>query len=234
MKPTIGVTPLWDDKLESLWMVPGYMDGIAAAGGIPVITPLTSDRGDLERLVQLCDGLLFTGGHDVTPSYYGERPLEGLVETCPARDAMEFTLFELALAAAKPLFGICRGIQLFNVAFGGTLYQDLPSQRPSEIVHTMTTPYDRAQHWTTLELGSPLRTLLGVETFGVNSCHHQAIRELAPGLDAAAFSEDGLVEAVCAREYPFVWAVQWHPELWHKTDPTSQKLFQAFVDAARR
>ena len=167
MKPTIGVTPLWDDKLESLWMVPGYMDGIAAAGGIPVITPLTSDRGDLERLVQLCDGLLFTGGHDVTPSYYGERPLDGLVETCPARDAMEFTLFELALAAAKPLFGICRGIQLFNVAFGGTLYQDLPSQRPSEIVHTMTTPYDRAQHWTTLEPGSPLRTLLGVETFGM-------------------------------------------------------------------
>lgn len=232
-KPAIGLTPLWDEKLDSLWMVPGYMDGVAEAGGIPVALPLTSDKEDLAQLVETFDGFLFTGGHDVDPTRYGEEPIAELGETCAARDAMEFPLAELALAANKPIFGICRGVQVINVALGGTLWQDLPSRRPSETAHVMTSPYDRVQHRVDLQPGSPLRSILGVESLGVNSYHHQAIRKLAPTLDAAAISEDGLVEAVVAPDRNFVWGVQWHPELSHETDPASKKLFKAFVDAAR-
>ena len=135
MKPLIGVMPLWDDEKESLWMLPGYLDGITDAGGIPVVFPFSANEQELDQLTDLCGGFLFTGGHDVSPEIYGETPLPGLVDICRKRDAMETLVLKKAMAADKPILGICRGIQFINAVLGGSLWQDLPSQHSSTVDH---------------------------------------------------------------------------------------------------
>lgn len=213
-------------------MLPGYMTGIAQAGGIPLMLPLTSDREALDQLAYGLDGVLFTGGHDVSPSLYGEDVLPACAACSPERDAMEKILLDLVLERDMAAFGICRGIQFVNAALGGTLWQDLPSQRPSAVEHHMQPPYDRAAHRVGIAAGSPLHDLLGADELAVNSYHHQAVKDLAPHLEVMAVSEDGLVEAVRLPEAHFVWAVQWHPEFSWRTDEASRRLFAAFVRAA--
>lgn len=234
MKPVIGLIPLVDEARESLWMLPGYMDGVEEAGGLPVMLPLTADPADLERLCGFCDGFLLTGGHDVSPSVYGAQRLPVCGELCPDRDAMETALLSRAMARGKPVLGICRGIQLVNAALGGTLWQDLPSQRPSAVEHHQTPPYDKPAHEVSLLPGTPLRALLGAERIVVNSYHHQGLRDLAPGLRPMATAPDGLVEAVWHPEQPFLWAVQWHPEFAWRTQPAARAVFAAFVRAAAK
>ena len=252
MKPVIAVMPLWDDDRQSLWMLPGYLDGIAEAGGTGVMLPLTTDSDAVAQLISLCDGVLLTGGHDVSPSLYGQEPLAGLsdgsedssdggsngnpgsgLETCPARDRMDATALRLALREDKPVLGICRGIQLMNAALGGTLWQDLPTQHPSDVDHHMAPPYDRVAHEVRILPGTPLHELLGQDLLGVNSYHHQAVRDVAPGLVPMAVSTDGLVEAVYAPGQRFCWGVQWHPEFSFRTDASSRAIFHAFVNACR-
>lgn len=231
-KPVIGVVPLVDKERESLWMLPGYLEGLEAAGALPVILPLTEDRQALVQLMEGLDGLLLTGGQDVAPALYGEEPLPQCGETCPRRDGMEQVLLELALAQDKPVLGICRGIQFLNAALGGTLYQDLPTQRPSDLSHVMTPPYDQPVHGVELVPGSPLEELLGCRTLEVNSYHHQGVKELAPGLEVMARATDGLTEGVWMPEKRFVWAVQWHPEFSWKNQEASRRIFAALVQAA--
>ena len=232
MRPVIGVIPLWDDEKDSIWMLPGYLDGISEAGGLPIIFPLTTDEQELRQLFELCDGVLLTGGHDVSPELYHEEPLEGLVECCRKRDEMEGIIFKMALEDDVPVLGICRGIQFINAALGGTLYQDLPLQHPSAVDHHQKAPYDVPAHEVQIVKDSPLYKCLSIAGLPVNSCHHQAIRELAPKLEVMACSPDGLVEAVHMPGRRFVWAVQWHPEFSYKTDENSRKILRAFVDAA--
>lgn len=228
----IGAIPLYDFAKSSYWMLPGYLEGLMEAGGLPVVLPLTADGAMLTQIADQCSGFLFTGGQDVTPEIYGAAALPCCGERCPARDEMEQALLPLILERDKPLLGICRGIQILNAALGGTLYQDLPEQHPSEVTHRQAPPYDLPAHEVELTADSPLRELLGKERLAVNSCHHQAIRTLAPGLRAMAYAGDGLVEAVCAPDYRWVWAVQWHPEFSFRRDADSRKLFRAFVAAA--
>ena len=162
-KPVIGVTPLWDTDKQSLWMLPGYMDGIRASGGIPVVLPLDSDKKAIKQLAHGYDGFLFTGGQDVSPALYGEEPLPACGEPCAMRDAMEPLLFEEAvLQLDKPGLGICRGLQLFNVLLGGSLYQDLDTQHESHIKHRQMPPYHKPAHKALLPYGSPLRQTLEV------------------------------------------------------------------------
>ena len=264
MKPIIGVMPLWDDEKNSLWMLPGYLDGIMREGGIPVIFPFTDDANDLKQLMASCDGFLFTGGHDVMPSLYGENPMEELLECCEKRDQMELIVLREAIKERKPILGICRGLQFINVALGGSLYQDLPLQYPSDVVHHQPAPYDIPSHVVKLVKGSPLYDCLAEslieqadiqnasqqsafqqndrqqndsqqnDCLAVNSCHHQAIKDLAPRLEPMAFADDGLVEAFYLPHYPFLWAVQWHPEYFVYTDVNSQKIFRAFVKAMQQ
>ena len=231
MPPWVGVMPLWDDEKESLWMLPGYLEGIKEAGATPIIFPLSEDTDEIERLVDICDGILLTGGHDVTPSVYGEEPLEGKVSCCIARDNMEKHVLEDAMKKDKPVLGICRGIQFINACLGGTLYQDLPTQHPSEIEHHQTPPYDVPVHDVIIRNATPLYDCLGTDTISVNSYHHQAVKVVAPGLEVMAESEDGIVEALYKPFYSFLWAVQWHPEFSYKTDDNSKKIFKAFVDS---
>ena len=141
-RPLIGLVPLMDYQRASYWMLPGYMQGIEEAGGVPVMLPLTADKAALARLADTCDGFLFTGGQDVTPSVYGAAQTALCGETSPERDAMETELLALARAKDKPVLGICRGIQFLNAALGGTLWQDLPVEYPSEVNHHQTGAYD--------------------------------------------------------------------------------------------
>ena len=231
-KPIIGVTPLYDAPRSSLWMLPGYMQGLESAGAIPVMLPLTADPSELEPLARICSGFLFTGGQDVSPALYGEAPSSACGEICPARDNCEKVLLDLALELDKPILGICRGIQFLNAALGGTLYQDLPSEHPSQVRHRMLPPYDRPCHTVSVLPGTPLAELLEVSQLPVNSYHHQAIRRLAPGLLKMAESPDGLTEAVFMPGKRFAWAVQWHPEFSFRTDEASRRIFGAFVSAA--
>lgn len=209
-QPLIGIVPLVDEARESYWMLPGYMQGVEQAGGVPVVLPLTDDAAALRQLADTCDGFLLTGGQDVSPALYGAAPTPQCGQTCPARDAMEARLLDLALAADKPVLGICRGIQFLNVHLGGTLYQDLPAEHPTAANHHQTPPYDAP---------------------AVNSLHHQAIKTLAPGLAAMAVSEDGLTEAVFLPDKRFVWAVQWHPEFSFRVNEDSRKIFKAFIES---
>lgn len=231
MKPIVGVMPLWDEKRDSLWMLPGYLDGIRQAGGLPVMLPLTHDPDEIAQLAGLCCGFLLTGGHDVSPARYGQAPLPGLIADCPARDEMEQAVLAHALAQDKPVLGICRGIQLINVLLGGTLYQDLPRQHPSAVTHHQRPPYDVPSHTVRLVPGTPLHDLLGQDTLAVNSYHHQAIDRLADGLTAMAYAPDGLVEAVCLPSQRFLWAVQWHPEFSWRVDAASRAILARFVQA---
>ena len=232
-KPLIGVVPRWDAEKDSIWMLPGYMDGIEQAGGLPIMLPLTTDRSSLEQICRTFDGLLFTGGQDVDPSVYHEEKTKHCGEICSQRDKMEATLFSLfVLEMDKPAFGICRGIQFFNAALGGTLYQDLPAQYKNapKLRHHQKKPYDKPSHKVKIKTGSPLQLLLKADEIAVNSCHHQGVKELSKELVCMATAEDGLVEAVFVPGRRFAWAVQWHPE-YSLNDEYSRKLFLSFVNA---
>ncbi|HWR23924.1 MAG TPA: gamma-glutamyl-gamma-aminobutyrate hydrolase family protein [Feifaniaceae bacterium] len=233
MKPVIGITPLYDVKKSSVWMLPGYMDGIAQAGGVPVILPLSAEDADVERLFRVIDGLLLSGGPDIDPSFYGEEKDEKCGEIDAMRDAVEQKYFNKAMSLDLPVFGICRGLQTINVLMGGTLYQDLPSRfiSPNAENHWQGEPHDAPTHKVTLVQSSPLYALLETDKLPVNSYHHQGIRQLAPGLLPSAIAEDGLVEGIYAPHKTFVQAVQWHPEFCLKKDEPSRKIFRAFVNA---
>ena len=232
-QPLIGIVPLIDYQRDSLWMLPGYLNGIIRAGGVPVMLPLTSDPDVLYRAMDVCSGFLLTGGQDVSPQLYGDRPLPQCGEVSPERDAMETMLLQKALESDKAVLGICRGIQFLNVYCGGTLWQDLQTQRPSDTEHHMSPPYGRTVHRVSIAPDTKLYQIFGCTELAVNSYHHQAIKELGSGLQAAAVSEDGLIEGVVMPLHRFVCAVQWHPEFASPDDATAQKLFAAFIAAAR-
>lgn len=232
-KPIIGVIPLYDEEKESIWMLPGYLEGLSEAGAIPVVLPMHLEAGELDELNGMLDGYLFTGGHDVDPRLYDQERLPLCGPSCKRRDQLETMIFEKAGQENKPVLGICRGLQLLNVLYGGTLYQDLPEEYPqkSEIDHHMTAPYDRTVHGVTIKPESPLRQLLGKTKLQVNSYHHQGICALGTGLKVMAVSDDGLVEGIYDPEKKFVWGVQWHPEFIYQKDEDARKIFHAFVEA---
>ena len=228
-KPLIALTPQVDEE-GRWWMNPDYLNSVSRAGGIGVVLPLTGDAGELEEIARRFDGFLFTGGPDLEPSLYGQKREEFCGEVCGKRDEMEMKLFRLAYELDKPILGICRGIQLMNVALGGTLYQDLPSQFPSEVPHrVLGKPLAREVHEILTEPDCPFGDL--PRKLQVNSRHHQAIGLLAPALKVRARAADGVIEAVVCTEKPWVRAVQWHPENFD--NGLSRVVFQEFLKYAR-
>ena len=233
-QPIIGVIPLWDEKKDSIWMLPGYMQGLEEAGAVPLIINLTVSETALKQIAYFFDGFLFTGGHDVNPNLYGQEKTNYCGEICDTRDQMEAYIFrEAVLSQNKPALGICRGIQLFNALLGGSLYQDIPTELPSTIKHTKGPPYDVPAHTVRLLHESPLYKLTGKECLEVNSYHHQGINKIAKGLEIMAMADDGLVEAVYMPDRSYVWAVQWHPEFSLK-DEISRKIFSSFVGSIKK
>ncbi len=230
-KPVIGVLPLFDKEKDSYWMLPAYFQGIEYAGGLPVMLPLNGVE-DCDRLLELCDGILFTGGQDVDPALYGEAAEPFCGELCPARDRLEAAMLRAAMECKRPILGICRGLQFINIALGGSLWQDLLTQRSGSRNHRMERPYDRTEH--SVALSGPLEVLYGAKALGVNSCHHQGIKTLAPGLSPMAVADDGLIEAFFHPAQPFLWAVQWHPEFFDPAAGPGVPVFRVFVEAAMK
>lgn len=232
-KTVIGLIPLYDDERESIWMLPAYMDAISMAGGIPVILPMHVTAEDIDRIDDICDGYLFTGGHDISPALYGEKDRGKCGIINEDRDLLEKLVFDKAYKNDKPVLGICRGLQIINVLSGGTLYQDLHSETDTQIEHHMQPPYDTTAHRVEINKESSLYKLLKTGTLGVNSYHHQAVKKLAPCLKIMAKADDGTIEAIEDINKKFIWAVQWHPEYSYKKDENSRKILQAFVDACK-
>lgn len=233
MLPVIGIVPMFDDKRENYRLRPGYMDAVACAGGIPVMLHPSEDEAVLDQLIESCDGFIFSGGQDIEPALYGEEKLNSCEECMPERDSYEMKFLKLVLDCNKPVLGICRGIQVFNVLLGGSLYQDVPSQLGTAVKHRAEVVGEAAMHTITVCGNTPLAKLTGDSVINVNSFHHQAIKMPAPGLEIMAKAEDGVVEAVYLPEKSFAVAVQWHPELMYKSDKNALALFEALVEAAK-
>ncbi|HEU4589004.1 MAG TPA: gamma-glutamyl-gamma-aminobutyrate hydrolase family protein [Gemmatimonadales bacterium] len=235
--PRIGISGVlrrWQEA-DRAGVNAAYVRAVVGAGGVPLILSQLMAPGDVGLALDACDGLVLTGGEDIDPSYYGEAPSSKLGAVDRERDRFELALFAAARERGLPVLGICRGIQLINVALGGTLYQDLPSERPGAIDHDPKSARTARTHQVRLAPGSRAARVLGVERLVPNSFHHQAIKQLAPGLVATGWTDDGLIEAVESADGPWLLAVQWHPEEMH-ADATAPelKLFGAVVDAARR
>ncbi|MBI4855920.1 MAG: gamma-glutamyl-gamma-aminobutyrate hydrolase family protein [Acetobacterium woodii] len=235
-KPLIGILPLYDSDKQSIWMYPGYTEGIARAGGIPIILSVLNQDKDIEAIADRLDGYVFSGGQDVDPLQYGEAMLECCNEIYPPRDDLEIKLLEAVMKRDKPVFGVCRGLQLINVALGGTLYQDINKQmkRDQQIQHFQQNNYEYPVHEVTIEKNSKLYEIVGSDKIRVNSMHHQGINHLSSRLIATASSSDRLVEAIEIPELSFGLAVQWHPEFLWRDDEKTLNLLQAFVEAARK
>jgi putative glutamine amidotransferase len=233
MRPHIGVLSLHDCEKQTLWINPLYFGGVEQAGGLPSLLPLTDDPACWEAYCQGFDGFVFTGGQDVAPSYFSQEKLPQCGYQSPERDAQELFMLRRLRELDKPVLGICRGLQAINVALGGTLYQDLPTQHPSQVVHRQTMPFDLPHHQVEIFENSMLRSLVGHAHLSVNSMHHQAVWEVAPGLSVAAAAPDGIVEALELPGARFFLGVQWHPEhMWQSYD-SGKRIFQGLVDACR-
>lgn len=203
-----------------------YLQALTEAGANPVLLPLGSG---LPANLDFVDGLLLPGGIDIDPERYGQET-HPTSEVDPEQDSLDFQLLAFAVQHQIPILGVCRGIQVLNVGMGGTLVQDLPSQRPSEIGHPRQGERSLLSHLIRIEKGSRLQAILGGDEFLVNSVHHQGIGELAPPLRATALAEDGLVEGVETTGAGWVVGVQFHPEELVREHEFARRLFKAFVD----
>ena len=224
-KPVIGITPCT--------RVDDYVESVRCAGGEPVVLKNTDDPA---QALEQIDGLLLTGGLDVDPALYGETPHE-TTEVAPERDRFEVPLTRAAIDRDVPLFAICRGVQVLNVAAGGSLVQDIPSAVTSDLNHAIDAPKDRLAHAVHVRPGTRLASALGpaadVGTCPVNSRHHQSVARVAPSFVVSAASPDGVVEAIERPASAFCLGVQWHPENFWRTGEFAG-LFGAFVEAATR
>jgi putative glutamine amidotransferase len=240
MRPRIGVTS-WhrrdSDPLERWEAIrDNYTGAVIAAGGLPLILPIAGDEPALiQDTLEAVDGLLLTGGEDVAPAYYGEAPDERCGEPDADRDLFEIALVRTACERRVPVLGICRGLQVLNVACGGTLYQDLGCRPGTPTYHAADGPErQRLVHAVRVVPGTRLAALLGAEETRVTSTHHQFVKDLAPGFRVCAESqEDGIVEAVEAPGHPFLLGVQWHPERMYRDHAGHLALFQGLTGAAR-
>ena len=226
-------------ELPTCWIMgQRYVEAVRTVGGLPWLIPLIpQDPDTLAAIFDRLDGVFLTGGVDVDPSRYGEPKHPKCGTTDPDRDAVELMLLEHAMAANKPVLAVCRGIQILNVACGGTLYQDVTEQVPAAMKHDyFPTPAQPSRsylaHQISVKADSRLGELLGEAEVPVNSMHHQAIKDLAPNLRATAFAPDGIIEAVEGTGGQFLLAVQWHPEELTDTQPGMKRLFSSFVAAA--
>jgi putative glutamine amidotransferase len=244
-RPLIGIATQTQDavpgQLPRCWiMSQKYVHVLAELGAVPILIPLlTGDEATLREIYDRLDGLFLTGGVDVDPSRYGEAKLEQCGRTDSDRDSVEFQLLSWAIEDHKPVLAVCRGFQVVNVACGGTLFQDVPSQCPAMLKHDYfptesgSPTRDFLAHEITISPATRLGRCMGADRISVNSMHHQAIKTLAPNLTPSAWAPDGLIEGIEGTNGHYLVAVQWHPE--EMTDqPGQRRLFTEFLAAAAK
>ncbi|MBI4240604.1 MAG: gamma-glutamyl-gamma-aminobutyrate hydrolase family protein [Candidatus Rokubacteria bacterium] len=237
--PLIGVSTstTFGKDPERAYVNSAYLSAVQEAGGVPVPLPPQLDDRSIAELADRLQGLLLTGGGDLDPATFSEPPHPTLSEVSPARDRLEISLLRRFMEARRPILAICRGIQVLNVALGGSLYQDVASDPGTEIKHQQSEPRDQPTHQVKVVAGSWLARVLESEELEVNSMHHQAVKALGRGLLSVASAPDALVEGVELDDPDsshFVLGVQWHPEELVRRDPAARRLFRAFVDASRQ
>ncbi|MCD8009884.1 MAG: gamma-glutamyl-gamma-aminobutyrate hydrolase family protein [Lachnospiraceae bacterium] len=244
-RPIIGITCNFDYKddvgMVSCMGITGqqwhfvadnYVDSVERAGGVPVLIPICANMETVWRMVEGMDGILISGGHDVNPQEYGERANGKCGRLMPRRDRQDIALARHVLnETMKPILAICRGIQIMNVAAGGTLYQDLESEG-FEHHFTDMYPLNEPTHTVEVKEDSILRGIFGKERVRVNSFHHQAVKRLAEGFVVDAVSEDGVTEGIEPADGRFALGIQWHPEMMYDSEE-QLKLFRALVEACR-
>lgn len=244
MKPVVGITCNYDFRdvaglaaqtgLEGQqWQLLSdhYLAAVERAGMSPVIIPICSDFETVKAIVSKLDGIVLSGGNDVAPACYGERIKPYCGRLVPKRDKQEIEIVKYIMEEIKiPILGICRGIQVMNVAAGGTLYQDLMIDGKFEQHYCEMSPVNNAVHTITVEPGSRMEKVYGTEPIWINSYHHQAVKDLAPGFKATAKSEDGVIEAIEYEGDHYAVGVQWHPEMMYDNEQ-QWKVFDDFAVA---
>lgn len=232
MRPLIGVTPSVAKDKSRYTLHGAHGEAIERAGGIPIMIPYVSEA-IVQQLAQKIDGLYLTGGYDIDPHYFNEEPEIGLGRVDPLRDLFEIKLLQEMLMYKKPVFGVCRGSQIINVALGGTMYQDLEEQKKDVFIqHKQKRQLVYGSHYIKISQDSLLYKMIQSERIKVNSNHHQANKQLGSGLQIAATSKDGVIEAIEGKNHPFLLGVQWHPErLLQQDDTASYALYTHFIKA---
>ena len=232
--PVIAVTPSWDNDTRRMVVNQDYIMAVLDAGGIPMVIPPMQDEARLIEALDRCDGLLLTGGDDVNPACYGEEKLPCCGELTPERDFAEPVLIRRAIEKGMPILGICRGIEIVNVALGGTLYQDIALQYKDELKHPCYDIPASDAHGMRILPDTLLRRVMGTDACMVNSRHHQSVKALAPGMILNAVAPDGLTEGMEAADGRPILCVQWHPESIQRRLPEHLRLFQWLVQEASK
>mgnify|MGYP000928878003 CR=1 FL=1 len=232
-RPLIGITPSFEDDVERIFLSNYYAESVYRAGGLPIILPLTQDSGVINQLAKICDGLLVSGGPDMDAVHYNEDNMPYNGNITPLRDVLELALIKEVFRLKKPILGICRGMQVLNVALGGTLYQDVYSQIKDKnvIKHRQEAPRWYPTHEISIVGNSKVWSSFNCNRIRVNSFHHQAVKDVAPGFKVTSIANDGIIESIELDDDLFVVGVQWHPEnMWEK-DPIYLRIFELFVEA---
>ena len=226
-----------DYRKPQVTLYTNYIRVLDRVGLTPVLVTPAHEPDDVRALIEASAGLVLSGGEDVEPARYGEEPIPELGEVNPTRDAMEFCALDAALEQRIPVLGICRGMQLINVHFGGSLFQDLAAQRREVLQHYQSAPWGQHHHTVKCSEGSRLHEILGeCVPLEINSFHHQAVKEIGPRLRCTAEAEDGLIEGIESLDHDWVVGVQWHPERHEANTPNSDpniRIMEAFAAQVR-
>ena len=232
MKPIIGLLAEVEDTCYS-GVRNAYVSAIECAGGLPLLIPYVTDGATISEYVSLSDGIFFTGGADIDPSIYGEMPSPNLGKLQKRRDELEMRIFAEAIKTRVPILGICRGMQMINVALGGTLFQDIPTEYDTPIKHKQIEGDFEPSHSVNITVGTPLAAIIGCEKMCANSFHHQALKRVGEGLCVMAHADDGMIEAVYLEDHPYLLAYQWHPERLFDRDGFNYAIFRDFIEACK-